>query len=558
MTYHDQSTTLPSIRVDGEDVGTTEKRTVPASEIGSRLTPIQTNKSRRSQLSRTRSNVDGHSYYDRRDSTSSDDNQQTASDDTDEKQDGKGYKEVVWDGPDDPMNPKNFATWRKWLIVFTLAFGSLCVTFTSSVYTFTYNKMDAEFGNSRIVATLGLALYVFGLGLSPMLLGPLSEFFGRRPIYIIGFTLFLIWIIPSAVAQNIQTMLIARFFDGFSGSAFLSVAGGTTGDMFTKETLAAPMMIYSAAPFLGPGIGPVVGGFINYHVSWRWTYYVILIWAGIQVVAIALIVPETYAPVVLRNKAKKKRAETGDESWKAKIEIVEKSIFWTVVRSLYRPFLILFLDPMCFCLCLFSAILLGTLYLFFGALPLVFGDVYHFNLWQNGLVFLGILTGMLIAIFSDPIWHYLYLHQLDVHEKKYGERGSEPEYRLPSSMVGSWFCVAGLFWFGWTIYPSIHWIVPIIGTSLFGIGIILIYSAFFTYLVECFPLYAASALCANSFARSSFAGAFPLFGRQMYSTLGYHWATTLLALLTLIMAPFPVLFYIYGKRLRAKSKFTNK
>lgn len=557
-TYHDQSTTLPGMDLEAEATRTTdEKLWGPTSDIGSKLTPVQTNKSRRSNLSRTRSNIDGHSYYDRRKSDgSADEAVVIGNKDVDEKQDEKGYKEVVWDGPDDPMNPKNFATWRKWMIVFTLAFGSLCVTFTSSVYTTTYDQMDAEFGNSRIVATLGLALYVFGLGLSPMVLGPLSEFFGRRPIYIIGFTLFLIWVIPSAVAKNIQTMLVARFFDGFSGSAFLSVAGGTTGDMFTKETLAAPMMIYSAAPFLGPGIGPIVGGFVNYNVDWRWTYYIILIWAGIQVVAIAVLVPETYAPVVLRNKARKKRAETGDESWRAKIEIVEKSIFRTVVRSLYRPFLILFLDPMCFSLCLFSAVLLGTLYLFFGALPLVFGDIYRFNSWQNGLVFLGILIGMLIAILSDPIWHYLYLHQLDMHEKKHGERGSEPEYRLPSSMVGSWFCVIGLFWFGWTIYPSIHWIVPIIGTGFFGIGIILVYSAFFTYLVEYFPLYAASALCANSFARSIFAGAWPLFGRQMYTTLGYHWASTLLALLTLVMAPFPILFYIYGKRLRAKSKFS--
>lgn len=139
------------------------------------------------------------------------------------------------------------------MIVLVLANGSLCVTYTSSVYTTTYDKMDAEFGNSRIVATLGLALYVFGLGLSPMMLGPLSEFYGRRPIYILGFSMFFIWVIPSAVAKNIQTMLVARFLDGFSGSAFLSVAGGTVGDLFNKEQLAGPMMIYSSAPFLGPG-----------------------------------------------------------------------------------------------------------------------------------------------------------------------------------------------------------------------------------------------------------------------------------------------------------------
>ena len=113
--------------------------------------------------------------------------------------------------------------------------------------------MDAEFGNSRIVATLGLALYVFGLGLSPMFLGPLSEFYGRRPIYILAYIFFTIWLIPCAAAQNIQTMLVARFLDGFSGSAFLSVAGGSVGDMFTRDQLQAPMMVYTASPFIGPG-----------------------------------------------------------------------------------------------------------------------------------------------------------------------------------------------------------------------------------------------------------------------------------------------------------------
>lgn len=95
-----------------------------------------------------------------------------------------------------------------------------------------------------------------------------GQFYGRRPIYIGSFTFFLVWLIPCAVAQNIQTMLIARFFDGLAGSAFLSVAGGTVGDMFAKHVrrcevetsreltqtkeLSAPMMVYTASPFIGP------------------------------------------------------------------------------------------------------------------------------------------------------------------------------------------------------------------------------------------------------------------------------------------------------------------
>lgn len=154
--------------------------------------------------------------------------------------------------------------------------------------------MNAEFGSSTIVATLGLSTFVIGIAIGPMLLGPLSEFFGRRPIYLVSWSMFLIWIIPSAVAQNIATMIVARFFDGLAGSAFLSVAGGTVGDLFARQDLQAPMLVFSMAPFIGPSLGPLVGGFINYYTSWRWTYYVLLIWAFALLVAIVFFVPETY------------------------------------------------------------------------------------------------------------------------------------------------------------------------------------------------------------------------------------------------------------------------
>lgn len=503
--------------------------------------------SRRASLYPVYSNVEGHSYY----SAPEDDDF-----DSDEPRVAENEFGVGWDGPDDPMSPKNMKTSRKWLVVITLAVGSVCVTCTSSLYTTVYTQMDAEFGNSRLVATLGLSFFVFGLGISPMILGPLSEFYGRRPIYVGAYVFFTIWMIPCAVARNIQTMLIARFLDGFSGSAFLSVAGGTVGDMFTRDRLQAPMMVYTASPFIGPSLGPILGGFINYNTSWRWTFYMLLIWSGINLVIITLFVPETYMPVLLRRKARMKRNETGDDRYKAPIEILDRSIFWTIVRSLYRPFILLTVEFMCMNLCLFSSILLGILYLFFGAFDLVFSDVYGFKLWQVGLSFLGLLVGMMAAIATDPLWHRNYLRLVRNNTTDPDEPGmSEPEFRLPPSIFGAWLTVIGLFWFAWTIYPSIHWIVPMIGSGIFGCGVILVYSGIFTFLVEAYPIYAASALAANSFARSSFAGAFPLFGLQLYHKLGYHWATTLLACLTLLMAPFPYIFFRYGKRIRQRSKY---
>ncbi|KAL4874153.1 hypothetical protein BDV12DRAFT_159200 [Aspergillus spectabilis] len=464
---------------------------------------------------------------------------------------------VDWD-ENDPMNPRNFDSVRKWIIVIICALGSVCVTCTSSMYTVTYDQLTEEFNCSRLVATLGLSFFIWGLGVGPLFLGPLSEFYGRRNIYITSFSFFLIWLVPCAVAKNIETMIVCRFLNGLAGSAFLSVAGGTVGDLFNRHELSAPMMLYTSAPFIGPEVGPLVGGFINQYTTWRWTLYVLLIWTGVLLALLVLFVPETYHPVLLRRKAEKLRKETGDDRWQAPIEKMNRSIARTVLQSLYRPVLLLTLEPMCLNLCIFSAILLGILYLFFGAFQLVFGNVYGLELWQRGLCFLGLFVGMAFAIVSDPVWRRVYASLEEKHERAVGVANDfQPEWRLPPAIVGAPLVTIGLFIFAWTIYPHVHWILPIVGSAFFGAGTVLVFSGVFTFLIDSYPTYAASALSANSFARSSFGGIFPLFGIQMYNNLGYHWATTLLAFLTLIMAPFPYIFFRYGSRIRKKSRFAT-
>ena len=149
--------------------------------------------------------------------------------------------------------------------------------------------MESEFHNSREISTLGLSMLVLGISLGPMFLGPMSEFYGRRPIYLVSWSLYVVWLIPTAVGQNIATILVSRFLAGFAGSAFLAVAGGSIGDLFARDQLQAPMAIFTVSPFVGPSMGPLIGGFINYNTNWRWTWYVWIIFSFALLMGLTLL-----------------------------------------------------------------------------------------------------------------------------------------------------------------------------------------------------------------------------------------------------------------------------
>lgn len=183
--------------------------------------------------------------------------------------------------------------------------------------------------------------------------------------------------------------------------------------------------------------------------------------------------PETFLKVLLRKKARGLRKTTGDDRWYAPIEKMDRSISQTVIRSCYRPFQLLTLEPMCLSLCLYSAILLGILYLFFGAFVVVFRGNHDFNDWQVGLTFLGIGVGIMLASLSDPLWRKNYNRLIRQRQAAGGKPGgSEPEFRLPPALLGSLLIPIGIFWFGWTAYPSVHWIVPVVGSGFFGAGFV--------------------------------------------------------------------------------------
>lgn len=128
----------------------------------------------------------------------------------------------------------------------------------------------------------------------------------------------------------------------------------------------------------------------------------------------------------------------------------------------------------------------------------------------------------------------------------------EPEMRLPLMIIFSSILPISFFWYGWSADKHAHWIVPIIGMFPFGVGMIGVYMPIQTYIIDCYPKYAASANATMTATRSLVGALLPLAGPTMFRSLGLGWGNSLLGFLALAFVPVPILFTRYGKVLREK------
>jgi multidrug resistance protein len=460
--------------------------------------------------------------------------------------------EVVIEPADDPQQ---LPLVRRWIAVLCLSTAAAGITCAASMAAFAEEAMGKQFHVSQEVTILGISLFLLGLGLGPLVVGPISETYGRRAVYSVSFSLFFVVMFPIAFAPNITVYLVFRFLAGYFGAAFLSLAGGSVSDMFLNSEVATPMAVYTICPYIGPEIGPIISGFINQHWHWRWTFHVQIIWSFIQAVAIILFVPETCAPVILKWKARRLRERTGDPKWYAPIEREQRvSLVRTLLDNHWKPFYYVMFDYMLLLLNTWNALILGILFLTFQAFPIVFVGKHGFNMQCTGLTFIGMGVGMLLGLATQPYWNRRYREYKNTH----GQKEPPPEFRLRMGQVGAVLAPIGLFWLAFATYWDVHWIVPILATVPFGTATYFIFTSSMTYIVDAYQSAAVSALTCNAAMRTVFAAVFPLFAGQMYNKLGTVGATSLLAGLTTVMAPLPFVLDYMGYRTRQREVLAGK
>jgi multidrug resistance protein len=200
-----------------------------------------------------------------------------------------------------------------------------------------------------------------------MVFAPLSEMVGRKPVYVATLLVAVIFEIPCAVAPNIGTLIVCRALDGLAFSAPMTLVGGTLADLWKNEERGVPMAAFSAAPFLGPTVGPLVGGFLFDAAGWRWLYWIQLILSGIAWCMITFTVPETYTPTLLKARAEKLRKIENDPKYVTEQELDTRPLGEKLRIFLIRPLQLLILEPIVMCLAIYMSVLYGLLYMFFVA-----------------------------------------------------------------------------------------------------------------------------------------------------------------------------------------------
>ncbi|KAJ5281214.1 MFS multidrug transporter [Penicillium angulare] len=454
-------------------------------------------------------------------------------------------KTVDWDGPDDPENPVNFSSLIKFTNVGIVSALTFVSPLASSMFAPGVPQLMEEFhSSSTILAGLVVSIYVLGFAVGPLILAPTSELLGRVIIYHICNIGFTIMTVACAVSSNLNMLIGFRFLQGCFGSAPVTNGGGTIADLIVQEKRGGVIAIYALGPLLGPVIGPVAGGYLTAAKGWRWTFLVLAIFGGFTTILSFLFLRETYPTVLLKRKTQCLIKMTGQIDLRSMRDsgLSTRQLF---VQALIRPCKILLLSPIVFVSSIYVGIVYGYQYLMFTTFTEIFEDQYGFPTKSSGLSYLGMGVGVLLGLFvigavSDQMI-----------KKKSAQSGSmKPEYRLPPLVVGAFFIPAGLFLYGWSAYYKTHWMIPIIGTGLVGVGNIAAYMCITSYLVDAFTIYAASALAANTVMRSIIGALLPLAGQSMYRAMGLGWGNSLLGFIAVACIPVPFAMIWYGERMR--------
>ncbi|KAK7417841.1 hypothetical protein QQX98_004316 [Neonectria punicea] len=456
----------------------------------------------------------------------------------------------------------SFPKWKKWYILTVIFWVQVSMNFNTSLYSNAIPGISEEFSVSAQAARCGamifLVLYAFGCELW----APWSEEFGRWPVLQLSLFLVNVWQLPVALAPNFATVMVGRALGGLS-SAGGSVTLGMIADMWEADNqqYAVAYVVFSSVG--GSVLGPIIGGFTEEYLHWRWSIWIQLILGGFVQAVHFFTVPETRTTIMMNRIAKRRRKETNANVWGPdelvpfadRFSAKEILITWT------RPFKMFVTEPIVLVLSLLSGFSDALIFMFIQSFALVYKQ-WGFTTVQIGLSFVPIGIGYVVA----------WLAFIPAIKRNIKERAAKPNDERAQYESRLWFLLytapclpIGLIGFAWTIQgPPIHWVGSMIFAGIVGIANYAIYMATIDYMICAYGPYSASATGGNGWARDFLAGVLTVPATPFFQNIGkdsgknLEYASTILFCISFVLVIAVYAIYFKGPALRRRSPFAQK
>ncbi|KAL8759532.1 MAG: hypothetical protein Q9184_003592 [Pyrenodesmia sp. 2 TL-2023] len=448
--------------------------------------------------------------------------------------------------PEDVDNPQNWPFWRKvYASVVATAF-TFAVAFGITSLTVGIQGMMMEFSISMTTAVLGLSLNLYGIAFAPITTPHLSERFGRSPVYLVSLPLFALFVLGAGYSKSFAALAVCRFFAGFFGGPCLVLIEGTFADVWSPHRTVTYYSFLSLASYIGAGCAPLILGYVVTAESWRWTQYVALMIA-LAAYMIGIGVPETYPREILRTRARRR-------GFKINLAKAESGVTLSEMArtTLFTPLAMAVTEPVVILVTFYLSLNFAVLFQWFIAVPAVLNLVYGFTLHQAGLAFIAAIVGALASTLTSSLIESF----TNRRNACTSMANMAPiEYRLVPAMVGSLGMVASLFWIGFSAMPTINHTVPIVGTGVYVWSSMSILTALVSYIFDAYPAKGTlSALTLMATTRIIFAAWLPLVIIQMIMGLQGKWAYSVFGFIAIAMIAVPIILFIFGPGLRARSR----
>ncbi|EHK24273.1 uncharacterized protein TRIVIDRAFT_71648 [Trichoderma virens Gv29-8] len=438
--------------------------------------------------------------------------------------------------------PYDYKNSTKWGITLTIALATAAAPLGSSIFYPALPEMTKSLNTTEDIANLSVALYMISMSIFPLWWSSFSEQFGRRSIYIISFALFLIFAILSAVSTNIAMLIVFRIFTGGASASVQAVGAGTIADIWESHERGRAMSMFYLGPLLAPLIAPIVGGALAQGFGWKSTMWFLAIYGFIILAMLIFFLPETLA----RKKAEEPVEEPAPESIR-RMTTAESAKVQTrkLAASAKRVFIdplsvLLFLRfPPVFITVFTAAIAFGALFISNISIQQKFSQPpYNYSEIIVGLLYLPAGLGYFIASLFGGRWIDKIMARQAIKANRYDENGKLillPEDRFRENMwLANTMYPIGLLIYGWTLNYGVIFIVPAIGSFIFGASSMLVFSAATTMLTEFVRKKSSAGVAVNNFVRNILSCVGVIVAAPWINAIGVGWVFTTVALFCMV------------------------